>query len=362
MPERDYYAELGVSRDAPGEEIGRAFRRLAAKYHPDRNPGDKQAEEKFKRIAEAYNVLSDPKSRAAYDRGGSHQVEVDTGFHGFDTTEDIFSRFGDIFGDLFGERMRRRGPAARGTDYEVEITLTGEEAARGTVKTISVDLPSACETCGGTGARPGLSSECPSCHGTGYVSHRARETGGFFSVSTPCPRCSGSGVDPQAACPRCGGRGVELRPRVLEVTIPPSTDDGTVLRLRGMGGPGPRGVAPGDLRVRVRVPRPAPGEDLEVRREVGIDLSTASLGGTVDVLLTTGDVEMTIPPGTQPGQQFRLSGQGRTDASGRRGDAIVTVRVLIPTHLSDDERRLLEEWRAKQSSSGRGTSVARRGS
>jgi molecular chaperone DnaJ len=150
MPERDFYAELGVSRDASTEEIGRAFRRLAAKHHPDRNPGDKQAEEKFKRVAEAYNVLSDAKSRAAYDRGGSHQVEVDTGFHGFDTTEDIFSRFGDIFGDLFGERMRRRGPPARGEDYEVEIALTAEEASRGAKKTLSVDLPAACETCGGS--------------------------------------------------------------------------------------------------------------------------------------------------------------------------------------------------------------------
>src|SRR5262245_32316656 len=221
MAERDYYAELGVSRDASSEEIGRAFRRLAAKHHPDRNPGDKQAEEKFKRIAEAYNVLSDAKSRAAYDRGGSRQVEVDTGFHGFETTEDIFSRFGDIFGDLFGERMRRRAPPERGEDYEVEMPLTPEEASRGTQKTISVQVPATCEVCGGTGARPGANPQCPTCHGTGYTSHRAREMGGFFSVSTPCPRCGGTGVDPAAACPRCGGRGVELRPRVLEVTIPP---------------------------------------------------------------------------------------------------------------------------------------------
>jgi len=347
MPERDHYAELGVSRDASSEEIGRAFRKLAAKHHPDRNPGDKQAEEKFKRIAEAYNVLSDAKSRAAYDRGGSRQVEVDTGFHGFDTTEDIFSRFGDIFGDLFGERIHRRGRPQRGEDYEVEIELSGEEAARGTRKTISVNLPSSCRTCGGTGARPGASPECPSCHGTGYVSRRAREAGGFFSVSTPCPRCGGSGIDPEAACPTCGGRGVEVRPRVIEVTIPPRTENGTVLRLRGQGGPGPRGAAPGDLRIRVRVPQPAPPGELDVRRDVAIDLPTATLGGTVDVPLPAGTVEMTIPPGTQPGQQFRLARQGRTDASGRRGDAIVTAQVRIPTQLTDDERRHLEALRAR---------------
>jgi molecular chaperone DnaJ len=348
MAERDHYAELGVARDASTEEIGRAFRRLAAKYHPDRNPGDKQSEEKFKRIAEAYNVLSDAKSRAAYDRGGSQQVEVDTGFHGFDTTEDIFSRFGDIFGDLFGERIHRQGRPQRGQDVEVEIDLAPEEAARGTGKTISVNLPSPCRTCAGTGTRPGAAPECPSCHGTGYRSRRAREAGGFFSVSTPCPRCGGGGIDPQAACPTCGGGGVELRPRVIEVMIPPRTENGTVLRLRGQGAPGsPRGGTPGDLRIRVRVPQGAPPEELDIQREVAIDLPTATLGGTVDVALPAGTVEMKIPPGTQPGQQFRLSRQGRADPSGRRGDAIVTARVRIPTQLSDEERRHLEALRTK---------------
>lgn len=360
MPPRDPYAELGVSRDASPEDIGRAFRRLAAKYHPDRNPGDKQAEEKFKRIAEAYNVLSDAKSRAAYDRGGSPQVEADTGFHGFDSTEDIFTRFGDIFGDLFGERIRRRSPPRQGEDYEVEIELPAEEAARGSKRTISVNLPSPCRTCGGTGARPGTSPECPTCRGTGYVSRRARESGGFFSVSSPCPRCGGDGIDPEAACPACGGRGSEIRPRVMEVTIPPGTGNGTVLRLRGQGGPGPRGAAPGDLRIRVRVSQPAPAQDLDVRHDVSLDLPTATLGGTVDVPLPAGTVEMKIPPGTQPGQQFRLARQGRADASGRRGDAIVTARVRIPTQVSDEERRMLEELRVRQSRSGTGSGAARR--
>ena len=351
MAERDYYEELGVSRNASSEEIGRAFRRLAAKHHPDRNPGDPQAEARFKRIAEAYNVLSDPKSRAAYDRGGAPQVEADTGFHGFDTTEDIFSRFGDIFGDLFGDRLRRRAAPARGEDYEVELPLPPQEAASGTRKTITVDLPTACETCGGTGARPGAPRECSACRGSGFVSRRAREAGGFFSVSTPCPQCGGSGIDPGATCPRCGGRGVEPRSRTIEVTIPPGTGDGTVLRLRGAGGAGMRGAASGDLRVRVRVPRAAPRESLDVRREATVDLPTATLGGKVDVPLPAGTVEMTIPGGTQPGQQFRLAGQGQSDGAGRRGDAIVTIRVRIPTRLSDEERRILEEMRSRPSPS-----------
>jgi molecular chaperone DnaJ len=262
---------------------------------------------------------------------------------------------------LFGERIHRRAPPRQGADYEADIELTGEEAARGTQKTISVNLPAPCRTCGGTGARPGASPECPSCQGTGYVSRRARESGGFFSVSSPCPRCGGSGIDPEAACPTCGGRGTETGPRVIEVTIPPGTGNGTVLRLRGQGGPGPRGAASGDLRIRVRVPRPAPAEDLDVRHDITLDLPTATLGGTVDVPLPTGTVEMKIPPGTQPGQQFRLARQGRANASGRRGDAIVTARVRIPTHVSEEERRMLEKLRARQPRSGTESAASRRG-
>jgi molecular chaperone DnaJ len=184
------------------------------------------------------------------------------------------------------------------------------------------------------------------------VSRRAREAGGFFSVSTPCPRCGGTGIDPEAACPRCRGRGVETRPREIEVTIPAGVESGTVLRLRGVGGPGRRGASAGDLRVRVRISGPPPLEDLDVRRDVDIDPGTAALGGTVDVALPAGTVEMTIPPGTQPGQQFRLSRQGREETGGRRGDAIVTARVRIPTTLSEEDRRLFEEWRARRSRAG----------
>lgn len=212
--DRDYYADLGVSRTATADEIGRAFRKLAAKYHPDRNPGDRSAEQNFKRIAEAYNVLSDPKARAAYDRGGTEQVQADTGFRGFDSTEDVFSHFGDIFGDLFGGRVRARAYRRWPQEFETEIEVY-----------------------------------------------------------------------------------------------------------------------------------PEPADSLDLKRDASISAWTALLGGTVDVPLAEGTAEMTIPAGTQPGQQFRLAGQGFRDRRGRRGDVIVTVRVEIPRRLTSAQRRLLEQAR-----------------
>src|SRR6185295_14054489 len=174
MADRDYYDDLGVAKDASPDDIRRAFRKLAAQYHPDRHPGDKAAEAKFKKIAEAYNVLDDVKARAAYDRGGQAQVEADTGFHGFNTTEDVFSRYGDIFGDLFGDRVRRESAAEPGQDYEVELTIPFEEAARGGRKSFTTNAPGACEACKGTGSSDARPHPCPTCHGSGHVSRRAR--------------------------------------------------------------------------------------------------------------------------------------------------------------------------------------------
>jgi molecular chaperone DnaJ len=350
MAERDYYAELGVARDATSEEIGHAFRKLAARYHPDRNPSDKAAEEKFKGIAGAYNVLNDPKARATYDRGGQAQVEAETGFRGFDTTEDIFSHFGDIFGDLFGDRVRRESAQERGEDLEAEITLTFEEAARGGKKTFTMTAPTACEACRGTGSSDGRLHPCPTCRGQGHVSQRARQSGGFFSVTTACPPCRGSGIDPSSICPRCGGRRFETRPRTLEVSIPSAVSDGTILKLRQMGAPGLRGGTAGDLRIHVRVRSDGPfqREGLNLKREVTVDVATAVLGGKVAVPLLEGKAEMTVPPGTQPGQQFRLGGQGLSDGGGLRGDLIVTIRVRIPHQVSDEERGLFEQLRSAE--------------
>jgi molecular chaperone DnaJ len=301
-----------------------------------------------KRIAEAYNVLDDPKTRAAYDRGGQSQVEADTGFRGFNTTEDIFSRYGDIFGDLFGERVRQGSAEEPGEDYEVELAISFEEAVRGGKKTFTMNAPGACEACHGTGSSDGLPHPCPTCHGKGHVSQRARKAGGFFSVTTACPACRGSGVDPGSSCPRCGGRRIETRPRTIEVSIPPAVTDGTVLRLRQMGAPGRQGGASGDLLIHIRIQPEGPfeREGLDLKREVTVDLLTAVLGGKVDVPLLEGKAEMTVPPGTQPGQQFRLRGQGLSDGDGQRGDLTVRVHVRIPRQLTDEERRLFEQLRS----------------
>jgi molecular chaperone DnaJ len=347
MPDPDYYAELGVAREADPEDIRRAFRKLAAQYHPDRHPGDKAAEAKFKKIADAYSVLGDPKTRAAYDRGGQSQVEADTGFRGFNTTEDIFSRYGDIFGDLFGDRVRREAVEEPGEDYEVELSLPFDEAARGGGKTFTTNAPGACDACHGTGSSDGRPHPCPTCQGKGHVSQRARKAGGFFSVSTACPGCQGSGIDPAAACPRCRGSRVETRLRSIEVSIPPAVTDGTVLRLRRMGAPGRHGGPPGDLRIRIRIQSGSPfeREGLNLKRDVSVDLLTAVLGGKTEIPLLEGKAEMTIPPGTQPGQHFRLAGQGLSDGV-LRGDLIVTVQVRIPRQLSVEERQAFEKLRS----------------
>ncbi len=348
MAGRDYYAELGVARDAAPEEIGRAFRKLAAKHHPDRNPGDKAAEEKFKALAGAYQVLNDPKARATYDRGGQAEVEAETGFRGFDNTEDIFSHFGDIFGDLFGDRVRRESAPERGGDFEAEITIPFAEAARGGRKTFTIAAPAACEACRGTGSSDGRPHPCPTCRGQGYVSRRARPSGGFFSVTNACPPCRGSGIDPASLCPRCGGRRFEARSRTIEVAIPPAVSDGTILKLRQMGAPGAQGGTPGDLLIHVRVGTDGPfsREGLNLRCEAAVDVATAILGGTIDVPLLEGKAEMTVPPGTQPGQQLRLGKQGLSDGGGVRGDLIVTIRVNIPRQVSEEERRLIEQLRS----------------
>jgi|SRR5579862_3590932 len=347
MAEPDYYADLHVARDAAPDDIRRAFRKLAAQYHPDRHPGDAAAEAKFKKIAEAYNVLDDPKAKAAYDRGGQSEVEADTGFRGFKTTEDIFSRYGDIFGDLFGDRVRREARKEPGQDYEVELSIPFEESARGGTKSFTTNVPGACDACHGIGTSDGRPHPCPACRGNGHVSQRARKTGGFFSVTTACPACQGSGVDPAATCPQCGGSGAQSRPRTIEVAIPPAVTDGTILRLRQMGAPGRQGGPPGDLLIHVHIQPGGPFErqGLNLKRDVAVDHLTAVLGGKAEVPLVEGTAEMTIPPGTQPGQLFRLAGQGLSDGT-RRGDLIVTIQVRIPRQVSEEDRVLYEKLRS----------------
>jgi molecular chaperone DnaJ len=348
MPDQGYYKTLQVPRDAPQEDIRRAFRKLAAKYHPDRNPGDKAAEKKFKELAEAFSVLDDPKSRKTYDHGGVEQVRSDPGFRGFDSTEEVFTRFGDIFGDLFGERVHRQDAAAAGEDLHAEIRVPFDMAASGGKTTIRLDGGSACAACGGTGAEGGRVVACPKCRGRGVVSNRANQAHGFFSVSTPCPDCRGTGTRATSPCRACGGRGVDPKPRVIDVTIPQAIDDGTTLRLRGVGEPGHRGGPPGDLLIRVRVdPHPVFERDgLDLKTRAKVDVSTAALGGKVTVPLLKGQADMKVPPGTQPGQILRLAGQGLVNGKGSKGDLLVNVEVEVPRNLSERRRKLLEDFRA----------------
>lgn len=331
----DYYRELGVSKDATAEEIRSAFRRLALQYHPDRNPGDKFAEQRFKRIAEAYDVLSDAEKRAAYDRGGIETVKAEKGFRAFESVDDIFTSFGDVLDEFFADRARRETPPRPGQDYETEIRLTAAEAASGGRKSFTIEEETACGVCGGSGTAGDPNSACPLCRGRGVVREQGHRHGGFFSVTSTCPECGGRG-ESSRSCKRCGGQGIHAGPREVELFVPRGIEDGTVLRLRGLGAPSSGRGTPGDLLVRVRVVDGG-GPVPTAARRATIDLVTAALGGILRVPLSSGTAEIRIPAGTQPGQVFRVRDG--------RGETLVTVDVEIPRDLSDRQRRLLEEFR-----------------
>ncbi len=346
MARRDFYEVLGVSRSASEAEIKRAYRQLAMKYHPDRNPGDASAEAKFKEINEAYEVLKDPQKRAAYDQFGHRAFEGGAGpgpGAGFD-----FASFADVFDDLFGDLMgggRRRGAATRGADLRYNLTLTLEEAFTG--KKAQIRVPSAvpCDACRGTGSEGGAEPQpCPTCRGMGRV--RAQQ--GFFTIERTCPTCQGSGRTIANPCRACGGAGRVQRERTLAVTIPNGVEDGTRIRLAGEGEAGLRGGAPGDLYIFVSV---APhrmfrrdGTTLFCR--VPIPMVTAALGGRVEVPGIDGErIEVAVPAGTQTGKQVRLRGKGMTELQGRaRGDLVVELVVETPVNLTKRQIELLREF------------------
>jgi len=343
MAKRDYYDVLGVSRNASEADIKKAYRRLAMKHHPDRNPDDQEALNQFREAKEAFEVLSDSRKRAAYDQFGHAGVEgaadgggAGGGFGGADFA-DIF---GDVFGDIFGGGRRR---SSRGADLRYNLEISLEEAVQGTETEVRIPTLVECEKCGGSGAKPGTDTRtCNTCGGIGQV----RMQQGFFSIQQTCPTCRGDGRVVEHPCPECRGKGRREEDKTLSVKIPAGVDTGDRIRLSGEGEPGERGAPSGDLYVEVRVkPHPIFERDgANLICDVPIDIATAALGGEVDVPTLDGRVKLKIPDGTQSERVFRLRGKGvRPVRGGSPGDVLCRVRVETPVHLDARQKELLAE-------------------
>jgi molecular chaperone DnaJ len=339
MPD-DFYQALGVSRKASDDEIKRAYRKLARQYHPDRNPGDEKAEERFKEIQQAYDTLSDPEKRKQYDAGGMF-----TGFGGagpFSGGGGFASDIGDIFSSIFS-RGQPEPQQVRGRDLETEVRLSFDQAISGSQVMVTVPKSERCRTCGGSGAEPGTSpTVCPRCEGRGIDA----QSQGFFSISQPCPQCGGSGQIIEHPCTTCGGSGLTHQTKRYKVNVPAGVKDGTRIRLAGRGEAGPRGGPPGDLYVTTRV-APSPvfkqlaDGNLEV--EVPITIAEALQGGTVEVPTLNGAKRIRVPAGTQHGTIQRLRGEGPPQTGGRgRGDIRYRLLIDIPRDLSREQKQAVE--------------------
>jgi molecular chaperone DnaJ len=347
--QRDYYEVLSVDRNADGDTIKRAYRKLAMKYHPDRNPGDAEAEAKFKEAAQAYEVLSDPEKRQRYDRFG-HEGLRGTSGHDFSRMDpsDIFSMFGfgDVFEQMFGGG--RRGGASRGYDLETQVELTLEEVATGTEKTIEFTRQDLCTTCSGSGAKPGTQPvTCVTCGGVGKVQHG----GGMFRMVTACPACQGQGKVYKEKCTTCKGNGRQPKKRVLNVKIPAGIHDGQAIRVGGEGEPGSAGGPRGDLHVVVRVAEHElfTREDDHLILRMPVSFTQAALGATVNVPALDGEVEIVIKPGTQHGQLFRIPDRGLPNLrGGRKGELVVVALIEIPKRLTEQQEKLLREFAATE--------------
>lgn len=354
---RDFYDVLGLKKGASDDEIKRAYRKLAMKYHPDKNPGDKKAEENFKEINEAYSVLSDPDKKSKYDQFGHAGVDPNAGFGGggfggfggggFGGFEDIFDMFGGMFGGGGGRGGRRRNGPAKGNDIQKAITITFEEAAFGCKKEIQINKYVKCETCSGTGAAPGTSKKtCSTCGGSGHVTTNQRTPFGTFQSSSPCPDCGGTGEVNESPCSDCGGTGKNRKTVTISVDIPAGVDNDSVVSIKGQGEPGTNGGPNGDLFLVISV-KPHKiferrGNDLWI--EMPITFEQAALGDELTVPTLEEKVSYKIPAGTQPNTVFRLRGKGvKSVRSSRKGDLYVTVVLEVPTKLNGKQKKAIKK-------------------
>ena len=366
MDKRDYYEVLGVSKNATDDELKKAYRKMAIKYHPDKNPGDKEAEEKFKEAAEAYDVLSNPDKRAKYDQFGHNmgpQGFPGGGAGGFYSSggmsmEDIFAQFGDLFGGhagfggfggaTGGRATRKR--VRKGSDLRIKVKLTLEEIASGVSKTLKIPTLDKCEHCNGTGAKDGTAFKtCPTCHGTGTVYHTQQTILGPMQSTATCPECNGEGKIITEKCTYCNGEGVQRKENVVSFNIPAGVTDGMILTLKGKGNAAVHGGVNGDLLVVVEeVQQPeliCVGND--VIYNLMLDIPTVALGGSVEVPTITGRARLKIPAGTQPGKVLRLRGKGLPSTEGYgTGDELINIMVYIPETLTEEEKNTIEKLRS----------------
>ena len=358
--EKDYYKILGVDKSASADEIKRAYKKVAIKYHPDRNPGNKEAEDKFKKAAEAYDVLRDPDKRARYDQFGAAGVDGNGGFGGFGgqgmDLNDIFTHFGDIFGDMgfggfggFGGNRRQGRPQYKGGDLRLKVKLTLQEIATGVTKKFKVRKQVTCSSCHGNGCEDGHQPEtCPTCHGSGYVIRSQRSILGMVQTQQPCPDCNGAGTIIKHKCKQCGGEGVVNGEEIVEIQIPAGVAEGMVVNVPGKGHAAKRGGIPGDIQVLIE--EEAHPELIRDENDLIYNLlltvPQATLGDSVEIPTIDGQARIKIAPGTQPGTALRLRGKGLPAVQGYgygTGDIVVNISIYIPETLSNEEKKPFEK-------------------